>query len=112
MGGFQLRLIAGKIGTGVGGHGAQRPLSPAFILAIISNRCAGQGFAQRGVIFQGLGIHHHHVDKLAGHLRGAKHFAGLRGLLITDSCGFRATAARTPLVPKAETISASRYSPP
>ena len=40
----------------------------------------GQGFAQRGVIFQGLGIHHHHVDKLAGHLRGAKHFAGLWGL--------------------------------
>lgn len=78
MGGFKLRLIARQIGAGRRRHGAQR----LFILRLHLRHhfvpCASQGFAQRWVIFQGLGVDHHHVDKLARYLRGAKDFGGFR----------------------------------
>ena len=56
------------IGAGRRRHGAQR----LFILRLHLRHhfvpCASEGFPQRRVILQGLGVDHHHVDKLARYL--------------------------------------------
>lgn len=69
VGGFQLRLITGEVRTGIGRHGTQRLSVTGLHLRHHLKPGTGQRLAECGVIFQGVGIDHHHVNQLARHGR-------------------------------------------
>ena len=82
-------------------------LSPAFILAIISNQAPVRALPSAGLSFRVWVFTTIMSISSPGTCEELNTSLVCGVFLITDSCGFQATAARTPLVPKAETISAS-----